>query len=337
MRGTIAALATALIVAAPAAGHTAPQMLKFGTSGPGFGPLYDDAYVAWAKEVTAASKGTVEVKVFPGGQLGTMRNMYDRVVNDVAQVGYMVLGPIATQFPKTTVVGLPFVAGNPMEAAQALWRTYERGVIADEFAKVHPVAMAAFTNTSIHAHKPFHSLDDLKGMKIGSQSRVTGEVAAKLGGTAVSLPVSEAYQALNRGTVEAIATGWPAIVPFKLNEVTVAHTDLPLSAEMAFNAMNKETYAKLPAAGKAAIDQYSGMHFSILMGKAITKMATQGRAVALKAPGAYIVKISDTEEARWRQRVEPIIDHWVKETPNGAAVLAAFREEIAKIRAASKN
>jgi hypothetical protein len=36
---------------------------------------------------------------------------------------------------------------------------------------------------------------------------------------------------------------------------------------------------------------------------------------------------------RWKQRVQPMLDEWVKTTPDGAHVLAAFRDEIAKVRA----
>ena len=34
--------------------------------------------------------------------------------------------------------------------------------------------------------------------------------------------------------------------------------------------------------------------------------------------------------ALWKQRLAPIADEWVKETPDGARVLAAYRSEIAK-------
>ena len=327
-----AALAALSIAAAPAAGAE-PIQIKFGTTGPAFGPLHDEAYSAWAKDVTEASQGAVEVKVFAAQQLGTMINIYDRMLNGVAEVAYMVLGPISTQFPRATVVGLPYLVSSPMEAAQALWNAYEHRVFADEFDKCHPVAMAAFTNTTLHARKPFATLDDIKGWKIGAQSRLTGEVAEKLGGAAVSLPIAESYQALSRGTIDAYLTGWPGIVPFKLAEVTVTHVDTPLAAEMAFNCMNKETYARLPAAGKAAVDKYSGMPFSERMARAIAKMADQGRVAAMERKDAKMLKLSPSEEERWKQRLAPVAEDWVKATPDGAKVLAQFKAEVAKVRA----
>jgi hypothetical protein len=41
------------------------------------------------------------------------------------------------------------------------------------------------------------------------------------------------------------------------------------------------------------------------------------------------------EAARWRARIAPVVDEWAKRTPDGEIVLAAYRAEIAKIRAQS--
>jgi hypothetical protein len=50
-------------------------------------------------------------------------------------------------------------------------------------------------------------------------------------------------------------------------------------------------------------------------------------------PDHVIKHVPDTELAQWKARVQPIVDEWVKATPNGAKVLAAYRAEIAKIEA----
>ncbi len=335
MTRPLAAMLCAAVLAATSVGPAtaAPAVIKFGTTGPPFGPLYTEAYTTWAKEVTAGSNGAVEVKVFPGSALGTMINIYDRIINGVADVGYAVLGPIVTQFPKAAVVGLPFVARNPREAGLALLHSWQAGTFGTEFDRVHPVAFAAFTNVSIHSRKPFAKLEDFRGMKIGTQSRLMGQVIERLGGTPIALPVSQAYESLNRSTIDAFATGWPAIDPFKLAEVTSTHADVPLGAEMAFVSMNKQAYAKLPQDGKAAVDKYSGLHFTELMYKAITKMAAHGRQTVLAHHGK-ILDLSDQEEARWRAAVDPIVQAWMKSTPDGANVLAAFRAEVEKVRAA---
>ena len=48
-----------------------------------------------------------------------------------------------------------------------------------------------------------------------------------------------------------------------------------------------------------------------------------------------LYKLPPDELAQWKQRVAPVIADWEKRTPDGAHVLAAFRKEIAAIRAGS--
>ena len=48
--------------------------------------------------------------------------------------------------------------------------------------------------------------------------------------------------------------------------------------------------------------------------------------------GQHIVQISDAELARWEKAVAPVVQGWVKRTPDGAKILAAFRAEIKRYR-----
>jgi lysylphosphatidylglycerol synthetase-like protein (DUF2156 family) len=57
------------------------------------------------------------------------------------------------------------------------------------------------------------------------------------------------------------------------------------------------------------------------------------QANVAKQPGQVIETIPKDEQARWQKQLQALSDNWVKATPNGAAVLAGFREEIRKARA----
>ena len=97
--------------------------------------------------------------------------------------------------------------------------------------------------------------------------------------------------------------------------------------------MNKKAYDRLPAKAKAAIDRYSGEAYSRRLGKAAMKMNAVGRARVKKMAGHTVARASKAEFARWRKRLAPLTDQWLKRTPDGAAVLEAFRAEVAKVRA----
>jgi TRAP-type C4-dicarboxylate transport system substrate-binding protein len=210
---------------------------------------------------------------------------------------------------------------------------YESGLFAPEYTALKPVALSAFANIAFHSKKPITKLEDVKGLKISTDSRVMGQVIERLGAAPVTMPPTDIYQALQRGVVDASGIGWPGILPFKLNEVTSHHLDAALAAGTLINFMNTAAYDKLPAKGKETIDRLGGLNFSQMMGRAVEAMDEAGRNSTKSQPGQTIVALAPAEEARWRQLLQTVTDDWVRATPDGVKVLAAYRAEIAKVRA----
>jgi TRAP-type C4-dicarboxylate transport system substrate-binding protein len=97
--------------------------------------------------------------------------------------------------------------------------------------------------------------------------------------------------------------------------------------------MNKDAYAKLPQKAKETIDRYAGEPFSRRLGEGGDK-ATEDVKERWKAlPGHTVSTLSPQESERWKKILEPVTTDWVKRTPDGEKVLAAFRAELTKIRA----
>lgn len=284
----------------------------------------------WAEEVNQTADGTVEVKVFPGPALGTFNNILDRLLNGVADIAYGTVGAMSSQFPKTEVATLPFVAGGAEQATNALWALYKRGLISDEWDKVRMLALFSYSNVTLHMRKPVKTMADLQGQKLAVSSFVITEVATKLGAAPIAMTGAEAYSAAGRGVIDGAILPWPAIYPFKLQEVMSYHVDVPLGTGAAFVAMNKELYAKLPDKGKQAIDRISGDVLVDRLAKATERMEFEGRDDVRKLPGQTVATLDPAEAARWTKLLAPITDDWVKATPNGAAIFAAYKEELAR-------
>jgi len=288
----------------------------------------------WSEEVTKASDGALDVKVYAGPSLVTLLNSLDRTLNGVADMAYAILGPYSSQFPKTAVATLPFEITSAAEGGTALWRIYQHGVIPDEFDRVKLIAISAFANVTLHSRKPIRVMADMKGVKTSVQSRLVSSTIAALGGVPITMPVSELYESLQRGVIDCVAIGWPATSTYKVNEVFTNHTHVSLGAEVAWMMMNKDAYAKLPDKGKAVIDKFGGVYFSNMMAQVIDDQEKESIEIT-KGKGQTIARLAPDEEARWRKTLEPITEGWVKATPDGDKVLAAFREEIANIRSAT--
>lgn len=328
------AAAAALTASSIAAVADEPVMLRYGDPGPADASIHTDLVGPWADKVNKEGGGAIDVHVFVGYSLVNMVNTLDRVADGVADLAFCILGPVSSQFPKTLVSTLPFEATNGHEAGLALQRLYDKGIISDEWTKVKPVAFGDFANLTYHTVPMVKTLDDLKGLKISAQGRIEGQTLEALGAAPITMPINEVYEALKRGVVVGAAIGWPADVDFKLTEIAKHHLRESLGGASAVMIMNNATYAKLSGKAKDVIDANIGTVYTNWFNKVIDD--TEHRnvdEVEHQMKDQTVIRLGDEQRAIWKARAQPVIDNWVKTTPDGAAVLAAFRKEIADIRA----
>ena len=330
LRIAAAAAAIALAFAGPALAQ--PAQLKFASPAPPQSPVNTWGIQPWIEEVQKASDGTVEIKAFLGPTLGNFNNIYERTISGVTDLAFGVFGPMAGQFPRTDVSSLPFEGGDCRQSSIALWRLLDQGLIAGEYDKIKPMALFVFPGSGVHTKKEVKAVDDLKGLKVAVFARVGSHATDLLGATPVTMTPSDAYQSVARGLADSIMVGWSAVVPFKYFEVVNWHLEAPLGQAPAFVFMNKQSYAKLPAKAKAAVDRYGYEAFSNRMGSATDRMEKAFRGSVGKMPGHTIYSLNAAQTEIWKRRVTPIIDEWIKGTPDGAKVIAAYRAEIAKLQ-----
>ena len=332
IRQCVAVAAVAAVSAAAPSFAAEPVQLKFGFPAPAASFINTQGMTPWIQEVEKASEGTVQIKLYPGPTLGDFRNIYDRTLKGVVDISFGIFGPLAGQFRQTAVASLPFEANSSLEAALGLWRLNENGTIAKEFDKVKVLALFAFPSAHVHTKSPVKSLADLKGMKFSVSSRELGQIVVSLGGAPVSMPPPEVYQSISRGLVDGVIIPWTAVRTFKLLEVSNYHVEAPLGVSPAYVFMSKSAYARLPQKAKQAIDQMSGESFSRRLGMAADGAARAESKLASEMSGQTVTGVPENEVEEWRSRIKSVVDEWASSTPDGPKVLAAFREEVKKIR-----
>ena len=329
-----AALCAALSTSGVGVAHAAdPILVKYAFPAPPFSYINTGGVTPWAKDVEAAAgEGVLEIKVYPGGSIANFSNAYDRVVNAVAEAAFGTTGSISGALPRSNVTNLPGLSDDPVDSSRALWRLQAKGMLGDEWAKVHVLTLFTVSGTGLHSAKPMRTVEELKGEKIGSGGRIGSQALALLGAAPVSMTPSETYQSLQRGLIAGATMSWAGVTVFKLNEVTHHHLNSPFGLASAYMIMNKEFYARLPDKAKAAIDKYAGEAYA-------TRVSTSGRnddekqLAKLKTdPAQHFYDLPKEEEARWLKIIAPITDEWVRDTPEGAKTLAAFKAELTAIR-----
>jgi TRAP-type transport system periplasmic protein len=327
---TRCALGIALLIAAPAIAWAEAVTLKFGFPAPPTSYVNTDAITPWINDVEKAAGGTLAIKLFTGPTLGNFNNIYDRTVSNVAQISFGTFGAYASVFVRTQVSDLPFVNDDTRRSSVALWRLYAKGLLNPEYDKVKVLALFTFPGSILNSNKPIKTLDDVKGLKLAASSRSLGEAAIAMGAAPITLTPSDLYEAQNRRVVDGILVGWTAVKTFRLDDVTKDHLQLPLGEAPAFVFMNKSAYAELPAQAKAAIDKYSGEPFSDRLGLANERATRAETKHVASLAGQSVTKLSAEQYPLWEKRIRPVIDQWVKDTPDGEKVLAAFRAELKK-------
>jgi TRAP-type C4-dicarboxylate transport system substrate-binding protein len=328
-------LAAALTAVALGAQAAEPTVLRFAITAPPTTWVYTQGGDPWAKEVMAAADGTLDIKFFFGTTLGTVRNIYDRTVTGAVDLSFGTFGELTGQFEKVNVTTLPFETKNSYAAATALWKLYTTGAIADEFTHVKPLVLFTFPGYVLSTTKPVKTLSDMEGLKVITTARLTSQGIQLLGGTPLTLIPTEIYSAIQRGTAQGTIISWAAIQVFKVEELTKYDVDTPFGHGPTYYFMNKDAFAKLPAVAQKAIETYSGDALNQRLAKAALKVQNDA-AAALTQRGHTVSELDPAVAAEFKQRLASITEEWVRDTKDGAKVVAAYRKELAAAEAATR-
>jgi TRAP-type C4-dicarboxylate transport system substrate-binding protein len=335
--------AAGVLCAAGLATSTAaqPVPLKLATFGPPQSYFYAEVVIPWMEAVNRDSNGTVAIKYFGGGVLGNAGNMYDSVLTGAADIGWGLLGSVQGKFVKSSVVELPFGYEKGEVGAVALWRLYDKGLIASDFDEIKLFGLTAWPTAAIQTKsKKIQTLEDLKGVKLRVSGKWQAATVSAFNATPVNIPVDEVYQAIDKGVIDGAWTSLVATGQFRLDEIARHFLDAPLNGGGGLLFMKREAYEKLPAAAKAAFEKNSGEALSRALGasndrevlrvkKVLTELAAAGK---IEAP----YTLSPEEFQRWRAAAEPVADAWARSVPDGPAILAAYRAETAGLSAEVK-
>lgn len=329
MKRLLVALAALALATAPAL--AGPIELKFASPAPAPLPAHKAVMQVWIDKVVAASQGTLSIELIPGAVLGEHGQMLDRVGNGVVAIAWDIQGYYPGKFPKSDIVALPFNFNTALEGTLAFNKLLADGVIADEYSDVKVLTLFTFPNGGPISVKPIKSANDFAGQKFTAINPARQAMIAALGGVPVSLGIADWYQGLSRGVIDGAIESLSAVPPFRLSEVAHAYLDVPMGGNPAFVFMSRKIYDGLPDVARKAIDDNSGEVFARMMGEFWDGFNGVGRQM-LEGAGAEFSKLDPAEEARWKEKLEPVISKWSSDTPDGGAVLDAFRADVAAVR-----
>jgi TRAP-type C4-dicarboxylate transport system substrate-binding protein len=318
-----ATLCTVLLSTGALAAEAVPIKLTYSIF---FPPTHGQTKAAmdWAKEIETLTDNKVQITVFPGGTLTKAPQCYSGVVTGISDLGFSLFAYTRGRFPVMAAVDLPM--GYPDgKVASKVAQEFAKTFTPEELNDVKVLYLHAHGPGLLHTKNPVRKLEDLKGMKIRATG-LSAKVVQALGGVPVAMPQGQTYESLKKGVVEGtfgpmeVLKGWKQaeVIKYTTECYSVGYTTT------FFVVMNLDKWKSLPAdiqkVFEAVSKKYVGVH-----GKVWDSTDEEGRKYTLSL-GNEIIPLSDEESARWRNAVEPVINDYITNTPNGDVYVKKIRE-----------
>jgi len=166
------------------------------------------------KKLQKKSNGTMRIKIYPSGQLGSEREALELL--QIGSVGMTKVSAAALESfdPAFKAVDMPYIFKNKKQRFRVL-----NGKIGKDLLKsttqylMHGLCYYDAGSRSFYGTgKPVRKPSDLKGKKIRVQnSNIAVQMIQQLGGSATPIPFGSLYSALQQGVVDAAENNPPSL------------------------------------------------------------------------------------------------------------------------------
>ncbi len=276
-------------------------------------PLNSQVLVPFAEQVAEKTDGRVKIFVYPANELVAADKNYDATVSGVIDIGLTLPAYTPGLFPLTTILEFPFMFTSPLQAnltAAELFNT-NPAIRDTEYKNVKVLWWGTTDLGHFLLKKPIKGVADLKGMKLRSPSTVGNDVLAELGAIPVTLPVSDAYDAIERSIVEGTMLPISTLVSFNLSDVVDEVFELNCYATPLHMVMNKSSWEKISPDDQAVITDLLSA-FPKMIGEQYTLETEMGYKRA-EEKGIPIVVPSPGELQEFKDALAPLVDKWLDE------------------------
>lgn len=308
------------------------RQLKFATTEPPQS-VATQVWAAWIDKVNAEAEGEFEIELFAGGALGRdPRNQLELVQSGVADIAWGFPFFTPGKFPDDMVVSMPMIIHNAREGSYAHWKLYERGLLRG-WDDVIPVFLCTPTPVIVMSTKPVPDPSALEGLRSSASTPLQMAVVQAFGAAPVSgFNFSNSAEALARGVLDFDLMGYTPAKIFKQFDVAKHALEIPLGPSPCAIFMNKGVYDSLSDKGRAILDANRGLLLADMWAEAIDGFEAKVRAEWAADPERTISTLTPEQYAEAEALVQPIIEGWQAQNPNGVALVEALREEVMKVR-----
>jgi tripartite ATP-independent transporter DctP family solute receptor len=176
-----------------------------------------------AKEVREKTGGAVEIQTFPGGQLGSSRDVIESTSSGAIQIVDEGAAQFGQFVPQVSILEAPYIWRDAAQVRRVLASPIVDPMNADLVAKRSMRVIGSTYYGKRHVtsgSKAINTVDDMKGFKLRIPEVDTFRAMAEAwGARPTPLNISELYLALSQGAVDGQENPLPTIQSNKFFEV----------------------------------------------------------------------------------------------------------------------
>jgi len=268
----------------------------------------------WAKAIHEATNGKVVITSYPNETLQKAADIYNGVVQGVADIGLSCFSYNKGRFPEMEAFEQPgIVYRNSKVASKVAWEGVKE--LNPKCVRDTKLLMVIATGPGdLFTKTRVSRIEDIKGMQIRATG-ITAETLELTGAVPVGMPQSEAYEALSKGIVSGNLAPIEVLKTWKHAEVTEYLTRTPfLYNNLFYITMNLEKWNSLPADLQSTITEVTEKFYEEI-GIGLWDMQNEEALDwAVNDQNMEVIELTQEETDKWIKAVEPMIDKYIRET-----------------------
>ncbi len=259
-----------------------------------------------------SSGGSLTVKVFNKGALGSEKETIDQVKLGALAMTRVHAAPLTAMCPKLLVPALPFLYRSVEHMRKAIdGPAGDELLTACEHQGLVGLAIYDAGARSIYAKKPIKTPLDAKGLKIRvPQTDLWIAAMTAMGANPTPMPIGEVYTGLKTGLIDAAENNLPSYEGFRHMEAAKVYsrTEHAMTPDVLF--ISKRIWDKLKPEQQKQLREAA--RASVVVQRQAWDAQEAKSLEAAKAAGAQLV---DADKEAFRQAVAPVVAKFVN-TPD---------------------